>query len=252
MIFLSKDGQDQYINWLAQSQGIEPVADFNYDASQDPVFIRGILKHKLIHRCWQDRRTFYFVDTGYFGNARWKTWHRITKNNLVQTEIRSVPGDRWERLGIKFQPWRKGTKIVIAAPDQKPCKFYGIDLDVWIKQTVDELQKHTDRPIVVRQRAPLRIDRIQTDTLAHALQDAHALVTFNSNAAVESVLQGVPVFTLAPNAAQPVASQDLAQIETPYYPDQDKLYAWASSLAYSQFHNTELQNGTAIRMLMEQ
>ena len=91
----------------------------------------------------------------------------------------------------------------------------------------------------------------QNNTLAQELQDAHALVTFNSNASVESILLGVPVFTLAPNAAQPVSLQDISKIETPYYPDQDKLYAWASSLAYGQFHNQELKNGIAIKILLE-
>ena len=251
MIFLSKNGQDEYINMFARGCGYKPVADFDYNASQDPIVLRGILKHKLMKQCWQDGRTFYYVDTGYFGNGQWKTWHRITRNNLVQTKILSVPGDRWQRHGIKFSPWRRGSKIVIAAPDEKPCKFYGIDLDTWVQETVNKIKQHTDRPVIVRQRAPLRIDRIQNDTLAQALQDAHALVTFNSNAAVESVLLGVPVFTLAPNAAEPVALQDLGQIETPYYPDQDKLYAWASSLAYSQFHNSELANGTALKILQD-
>lgn len=113
------------------------------------------------------------------------------------------------------------------------------------------LKQHTDRPIVVRQRAPNRIDRISTNTLAQALTDAHALVTFNSNAATESVLLGVPVFTLAPNAAGPVGLQDLAQIENPYYPDSDKLYAWASSLAYGQVHISEMKNGSALQIIEE-
>lgn len=252
MIFLSKDGRDQYINMFAQGCGAKPVDDFDYNASNDPIVLRGILKHKLMKRCWQDGRTFYYMDTGYFGNKRWKTWHRITKDNLVQTKILSCPGDRWEKFGIKFSPWQKGRCIIVAAPDEKPCKFYGVELDHWIDATVKQLEKFTDRPIIVRRRAKQRIDRIQTDTLAQALKDAHALVTFNSNAAVESVLLGVPVFTLAPNAAEPVASQNLSQIETPYYPEQDKLYAWASSLAYSQFHNTELQNGSAMKILLEQ
>lgn len=252
MIFLSKDGQDEYINMLAQGCGTVPVADFDYNASRDPIVLRGILKHKLMKQCWQDRRDFYYVDTGYFGNGRWKTWHRITRNNLVQTKIVERPGDRWERFGIQIRPWRTGEHIVVAAPDEKPCKFYGIELEQWINSTVHTLQQFTDRPIVVRKRAPRRIDRIQTDTLQTALQGAHALVTFNSNAAVESVLMGVPVFTMAPNAAEPVASQDLSQIETPYYADQDKLYAWASSLAYSQFHVSELQDGSAMKMLLEQ
>lgn len=249
MIFLSKDGQDPYINMLAHGVGCVPVSDVDYDANQDPIVMRGILKHKLIKRCWEDGRTFYFVDTGYFGNGRWKTWHRITRNNLVQTTILDVPGDRWERHGIKFQPFRKGRNIIVAAPDEKPCKFYGLKLETWIDETVNTIKKYTDRPVIVRQRSKNRIDRIKNDTLSEALSDAHALVTFNSNAAVESILLGVPVFTLAPNAAEPVALQDLSQIEKPYYPEKDKLYAWASSLSYSQFHNSELASGLALKMI---
>ena len=249
MIFLSKDGQDEYINMLAQGCGQTPVSEFDYEATQDSIVLRGILKHKIMKRCWQDQRDFYYVDTGYFGNGRWKHWHRIVKNNLQLTEIQPRPGDRWERHRIKFRAWQQGRKIVIAAPDEKPCKFYNINLEEWIKQTVATIQQHTDRPIVIRQRAARRIDRISTDTLAQALVDAHALVTFNSNAATESILLGVPVFTLAPNAAGPVSTQDLSQIETPYYPDQDKLYAWASSLAYGQVHIDEMKNGSAFEII---
>ena len=262
MIFLSKDGDDPYINMFARgcNSPIINTDDFVYESSKDPIVLRGILKKKIIHQCWKDKRLFYFIDTGYFGNERtdknpngWKYWHRIVKNDLQHGEIVSRPDDRFKKFNKKFNPWKKtGTKILVAAPDEKPCKFYGTTQEQWIKETVENIQKFTDRPVIVRERAKQRIDRIQNDTLAQALKDTHALVTFNSNAAVESVLLGVPVFTLAPNAAEPVGLQDLAQIETPYYPDQDKLYAWASSLAYSQFHNNELQNGTAIRMLLEQ
>ena len=150
MIFLSKDGQDEYVNMLANSCGTNPVSDFDYAAGSDPIVLRGILKHKLMKQCWQDGRTFYYMDTGYFGNGRWKTWHRITRDNLVQTTIKDVPGDRWERHGIKFSPWRYGTKIIVAAPDEKPCKFYGIDLEQWINETVATIKQHTDRPEIGR------------------------------------------------------------------------------------------------------
>lgn len=253
MIFLSKNNKDEYINMLASGLGHMPVSKFDYDASSDPIVLRGILKHKVMKRCWADGRDFYYVDTGYFGNtvSKIKEWHRIVKNNLQLTEIQTRPGDRWERHCIKFSPWVKGRKIIVAAPDEKPCKFYNIKLDEWIAQTVATLEQHTDRPIVVRQRAPKRIDRFQKDTLAQVLTDAHALVTFNSNAATESIIHGVPVFTLAPNAASPVGLQDLTKIETPYYPDRDKLYAWASSLAYGQVHINEMKNGSALRIIEE-
>lgn len=250
MIFLSKDGADEYINMLAHGLGQTPVSDVDYEQSSDPIVLRGILKHKIMKRCWEDRRDFYYVDTGYFGNGRWKEWHRIVKNNIQLTEIQSRPGDRWEQHNIKIQPWRRGRKIIVAAPDEKPCKFYDIELEQWIRETVDTLKKYTDRPIVVRRRAPQRIDRIQTDTLAQALvDDVHALVTFNSNAATESVLLGTPVFTLAPNAAGPVGLQNLSQIESPYYADQDKLYAWACSLSYGQVHISEMKSGKALEII---
>jgi hypothetical protein len=184
----------------------------------------------------------------------WKYWHRIVKNDLQHNEIILRPDDRWKKFNKKFTSWkRSGSKILIAAPDEKPCKFYGTTQEQWINDTIAEIKKHTDRPIEVRQRAPKRIDRISTNTLQQALDDdVFALVTFNSVAAIESIFYGIPAFTLAPaNAASPVALQDLSQIENPYYPDQDKLYAWACHLAYGQFHVSELKNGSALSMLKE-
>ncbi len=263
MIFLSKGGEDEYINMFAHGCKSLPTSNekFDYDQSNDSIVLRGILKKKIIHRCWKDNRTFYYMDTGYFGNERtaanpngWKYWHRIVKNDLQHGEIITRPDDRFKQFNKKFNPWKKdGRKILIATPDDKPCRFYGIDKDQWVSETIAELKKHTDRPIVVRERAPKRIDRIVTDTLQQALDnDVYALVTFNSVAAVESIFHGIPAFTLAPaNAASPVALQDLTKIETPYYPDQDKLYAWGCHLAYGQFHINELKNGSAKKMLEE-
>jgi hypothetical protein len=265
-IFLSKNGEDEYINMLAQSAGQEPTDtdffDYKYDVIQDgltPV-LRGILKYKIMQKCLADGQDFYYVDSGYVGNniSRQnrmgnKLYHRIVRNDLQHNEIRPRPNDRWKALDIKLQPRKFGSKIIVAAPDEKPCRYYGIDQEQWVQQTVEELRKHTDRPIEVRQRAPKRIDRIVTAPLTQVLaQDVHALVTFNSVAAVESILTGVPAFVLAPtHIAQPVASTQLSQIENPYWPDQDRLDAWCHSMAYGQYHVRELRDGTAFRMMQE-
>jgi hypothetical protein len=261
MIFLSKDGKDEYINMFARGSNtpITSTDDFVYEDSNEPIVLRGILKHKIMKRCWSDGRDFYYIDTGYFGNERttdnpngWKYWHRIVKNDLQHGEIIPRPDDRFRKFNKKFTPWKKdGRKILVAAPDEKPCKFYGVDKNEWVTQTVDAIKQHTDRPVIVRERAAKRIDRIAIDTLQAALEyDVYALVTFNSNAATEAIFQGIPAFTLAPaNAASPVSRQDLSQIENPYYADSDKLYAWACHLAYGQFHIDELKNGSALKIL---
>lgn len=263
MIFLSKDGNDEYVNMFATGckTPITSTQDFNYAESQDPIVLRGILKHKVMKQCWKDSRTFYYIDTGYFGNERnssnpngWKYWHRIVKNNLQHGEIIPRPDDRFAQFNKKFQPWKtSGRKILVAAPDEKPCRFYGITKDDWVQTTVETIKKYTDRPVEVRERAPKRIDRIATDTLQTALNnDVFALVTFNSVAAIESIFHGIPAFTMAPaNAASPVALQDLSQIENPYYADKDKLYAWGCHLSYGQFHVNELKTGRAKQLLEE-
>jgi hypothetical protein len=255
MIFLSKNGEDEYINMFARGYGTTSIStdDFVYNDSTDSIVLRGILKHKIMYQCWADGRDFYYVDTGYFGNERnsanpegWKYWHRIVKNNLQHGEIVARPDDRFKQFNKTFQPWKKdGRAILVAAPDEKPCKFYGIDKNQWVNDTVNEIKKHTNRPVTVRERAPNRIDRTVTDTLQQALdQDVFALVTYNSVAAIEAIFHGIPAFTMAPaNAASPVALQDLSLIDTPYYADSDKLYAWACHLAYGQFHVNEMKIG---------
>lgn len=262
-IFLSKGAEDDYINQFAAGCGERPIdpVRFNFEESSNPIVLRGILKKRIIKKCISESRTFYYVDTGYFGNERtnsnpngWKYWHRIVKNDLQHGDIISRPDDRFKIFNKKFSPWKKdGRKILVAKPDEKPCKYYGIDLDQWVQDTVDTIKQYTDRPVVVRERAPNRIDRVVHDTLEQALNDdVFALVTFNSVAASEAIFQGIPAFTLAPaNAASPVSLQDLSKIDTPYYPDHDKLYAWGCHLAYGQFHIGEMRSGKAKQMLEE-
>jgi hypothetical protein len=137
------------------------------------------------------------------------------------------------------------------APDEKPCKFYNIELETWLAETTATIKQHTDRPIEIRDRARSRTSR-KTNTVEHALQDVHAVVTFNSIAATESIIAGVPVFVLAPcNAARPMANVSLDRIDDPWFPDHATRLAWAHHLAYGQFHIDELKNGTALKILKQ-
>lgn len=265
-LFLSKNNQDEYINMLAHSAGVEPTDsdyfDFQYDVEIDrkKLVLRGILKYKIMHRCWEGGHDFWYVDSGYVGNNVTNTnprgikiYHRIVKNDLQHGEIRQRPADRWAALGIKLQPRRRGRRIIVAAPDEKPCRFYGIDQQQWIKDTVARIKQLTDRPVEVRERAPKRIDRIATAPLSQELaNDVHAVVTFNSVAAVESILAGVPAFVLAPtHVAAPVANTSLDTIENPVWANRDQLDAWCHSMAYGQYHVKELRDGTAFRMMQQ-
>ena len=75
-IFLSKDGEDEYIEKLARSCGGKIVStdDFVYEDSDRPIVLRGILKHKIMKRCWDD------------GIVRSETFRNLRKRRLVRTQ----------------------------------------------------------------------------------------------------------------------------------------------------------------------
>lgn len=255
MICLSKNLNDEYVNMFAKGANLM-IKDYHEDIGENTVLIRSITKRNLIHERLKNKKTFYYMDSGYIGNYPCeinpngnKLFHRIVKNGLQHHEIIPRPPDRWERLKMKLHKQkRNGNHILLVLPSEKPCKFYNINLKTWTEDTVKKIKQHTNRPIVIRSK-PSRSERITQNSIYQDLEKCHALVTFNSIAAVESVLYGVPAFTLAPTAADPVCDKDLSLIENPTIHHIDKLYAWAHHLAYGQFHINELKDGTAYRIL---
>jgi lipopolysaccharide biosynthesis glycosyltransferase len=217
-----------------------------------PVAIRGIAKRKQIHSCWEKGRDFYYIDTGYFGNGKRKLYHRITKNhlqNIYPTVHR--PRDRLAATGWQPTKFRRGRNVLLCPPSAKVMKFFDLDLDQWMEETLTTLKSYTDRPIITRLKQSRSV-RQNDDTLAMALsQDVHCLVTFNSIAATEALLLGKPAITLGPNAAQNLCKQSLSEIETPYVPTLDEVEEWAAHLAYSQFTEEEMRSGYAWAILNE-
>ena len=216
-----------------------------------PVVVRGVTKRKVMEACRARGRDFYYIDTGYFGNpVKGKLYHRITRNDVQYFgPIMDRPDDRLAQTGIGFKKFRGGTNILLAPPSQKLLMMYDIDLETWLNNTIEEIKKYTDRPIVIRKKQS-RAVRMTEDTMEMALaQDVHCLVTFSSIAAGEALLLGKPAITLGPNAAAPLCSQSLSEIECLNVPTVDEVRAWAANLAYNQFTEAEMRNGTAWRIL---
>jgi hypothetical protein len=217
-----------------------------------PVLLRGITKRKQMKACKEQGRDFYYIDTGYFGNGRKKSYHRVTKNSMQNiSDVIDRPKDRFQATGVSLTKFRGGSKILLCPPSAKVMVYYDLDLNKWMEETVETIKKYTDREIVVRLKKP-RAERVNNDTMAMALsQDIHCMVTFNSIAATESLLLGKPAFTLAPNAAQSLCLSDLSQIEKPYIPTLDEVHKWACHLAYCQFTEAEMRSGLAWRIVSE-
>jgi hypothetical protein len=178
-------------------------------------------------------RRVFATDLPTGENGGMYRWH---VDGFQMQEVRDVPDDRWRATKTDLWPWRQsGTHIVIAEPSPTYQRFHGIE--GWTKRTIEELKRHTDRPLVIRDKEMQRFGRKLHDDL----NGAHALVTHGSNAAVESVIMGCPVFVHKDSAASLVGRTDLKDIEAPICPDRER---WVRSLAYSQFDERELVDGT--------
>jgi hypothetical protein len=230
----------------------------NWDKEQNTdnaLVIRGLGggSCKAIQHCWATGRTFYAIDTGYWGNGKNKTVHRVTKNALQYLgPIVERDGDRARQFGYKFKKFKPGSKILLVPPSNKVMNMFGQpDPEIWVQQVIEELKKYTDRPVEVRLK-PSRTDRVSTNTIQAALaDDVHCLVTYNSIAAVEALMEGKPAIVLGQNAASVVAETSLANVEDPQTPNKDEMDAYMANLAYQQFTISEFRSGFAWKTINE-
>ena len=223
------------------------------ETTPTPIVLRGITKRKEMNACRARGKDFYYIDTGYFGNGKKKLYHRITKNDVQNFgPVIDRPGDRFERTGIQLSKIRAtGSKILLAPPSQKLLNLYEIDLETWLAQTLAEISAHTDREVVIRRKQGRSV-RVNTDTIEMALsQDIYCLITYSSIAAGEAILHGKPAITLGPNAAASLCSTAISEIESIKCPGLDEIRAWANHMAYCQFTETEMRDGTAWRILQD-
>lgn len=210
----------------------------------------------LLHQQWFARkRNWIYWDRGY-ARRIFATWlprgdkggyYRYHLNAYQMQRIRDVPDDRWrallpgnlaDRRNLEVHSWCNGGRhIVVATPSPTYVKSHGIPN--WTEKTIAQLKTLTDRPIVVR-------DKESKKSLQEDVHGAHCLVSHGSNAAVEAVIMGCPVFVHPDSAAALVGLTDLTKIENPIYPDRDR---WLHSLAYCQFNETELVDGTLWRLM---
>src|SRR6056300_392299 len=141
-----------------------------------PVSVRGMTERKIIKLCEKQKRDYYYIDTGYMGNLhKRKDYHRVVKNNVQNMTPRyDLPDDRCQRIPdytnlLRFAGWKKlDGPILVVTPSDKPCNFYGIDRDRWVADTVAELQKYTDRQIIIRDKG-LRRDRLRDNSVPSQL-----------------------------------------------------------------------------------
>jgi hypothetical protein len=204
-----------------------------------------------------------YVDLGYWGRrklSRWDGHHKFALNSRHPTayfQDRPKSASRFSQFRVPIRPWRaSGRHILLIGMSAKAAAAEGYRPEEYERETVEQLRRFTDRPIVYRPKPNWAEARPIEGTifgkgpdLAQALVDCHAVVAHHSNAAVDALLAGVPC--LCPDGVASVLSgHDLAQIESPPTPDGRE--QWAADLAWTQWSVEEIERGDAYRYLLEE
>ena len=220
--------------------------------TQWPMIFSGVTTMAPIDQARRHGLDYWYIDTGYLGNHKRKSYLRVCKNSIHATgALVDRPRDRLDRLQVDTARIQRGDDILIVPPDRKQASHWPIGTpESWLDDTIQAIQQHTDRRIRIRQRPPSRTVRQKHDTFRNAVSDnVHAVVVFISAAGVESVLHDIPVISLGPSACVQVSPWGIAQIDQVPDIDADLKEAWMRHLSYCQFTEHEMRLGQAWQIL---
>ena len=174
---------------------------------------------------------------------------------------------RAAKLGLKLKPWRKnGDYILICGQHDKSLQWNNLPrMSKWVMDTIDEIQKHSDRSIIFRPhpRCPLHdiehqyrnVYRQNPAKVAGTYDDfnltfagAHAVVNYSSNPGPQAIIAGIPAFVSASSLAYDAANDIdfLHDIDEPLLTDRQP---WLNNYAYTEYSLDEIASGVPLKNL---
>ena len=224
----------------------------------------------LHEECNRTGRKSIHVECGYTSKNPVK-WYSITRNGIMaygkHDYERNLPNDRWKKLGIPISPWRKNGDIVLIA-HQHARDRNDNDRQHYFDSVITFLVKNTKKQIVVAIHPEYKNQRISyccdnwfnkwknmgvvfdNYGIFGKLRKSYCLVTYDSNAAIDSIINGVPVIVCkeAKTMAHMVANYNIENIKNLQYPDRT---AWCNWIAYQQWTECETKLGLPFKYIFK-
>jgi hypothetical protein len=226
----------------SQFRGVEADVAVAYGWVHEPIFsaYRAAGAHYL------------FWDLGYWGRrpkgAPEDGYHRLAVDDwdTAAHMQRKCPWDRFQRLGLTIGDGpREDRDVLVAGMSPKAAMTHGYDYGQWERQACTVLARICPGvPVVTRPKPNKRA--IPQVTIEQMLQTARLLVTHHSNAAIDALLLGVPVYAV--KGVGRLASSDVLDadaVKHPYELDRLARLRLLADVAYAQWTPTEMCSGEA-------
>lgn len=174
---------------------------------------------------------------------------------------------RAKALGLTYKPWKSnGNFILVCGQHDKSLQWQDMPpMSRWAMNVIEEIQKHTDRPIIFRPHPRCRLEAIERqyknvyrqdpmyisgsyDDFDMHFNDVYATISYSSNPGIHSVLEGVPAFVGTSSLAYDAANDIdfLHDINNPYKPDRQQ---WLNDYAWTEYTVSEIADGIPLKRL---
>jgi len=214
---------------------------------------------------WEQQKPTIVLEVG--GINRGTTW-KVGLNGINRDAYFGPSGnssDRMRLLGLQVKPWKyDGEHILIAGQHDKSLQWKDMPaMATWVHDTITFIRAQTDRPIIfrphprcplpaiehdfkhVKRQEPLQI-KGSYDDFDMQFNNIWATVSWSSNPAIHSIINGVPAFTGPSSLAFDVAEQNLRNIENPLYGDRTQ---WLNDYAHTEYTIGEISQGIPLKHL---
>jgi len=257
--------------FAAFSAGLKTLGHSIVDRDEDVGVIWSVLwqgrmrPNKLIYEnSIKNHRPIIIIEVGNL--KRGVTW-RIGLNHINNFGIFGNQQDldpaRSQILGVSLQPVNQHRRDEILIACQHNASLQWSDqpsMEQWVKQTILEIKKHSDRKIVVRPHPRSQIREKFIDAvielpkkLADSYDDFdinyhyHCVINHNSGPAVQAAIHGTPVICDSSSLAHPI-SEKWENLEKLQLPDRDE---WFLKLCHSEWTVEEIGQGRPILRLQK-
>lgn len=212
---------------------------------------------------YRSRGGAVYLDLAYWGRDR---HYKVSVNDRHPTayfQKRKHDHSRAAAHGeeTRLKPWRpSGRHILLAGLSPKASEVVErMPRYTWERDTIARLHQLTGREIVYRPKPsdktakPIPGSRFSdpaNEPLSAVMKNAHAVVVYHSNVAVDGIVAGVPAFAkLGVATALSERDVDLDRIEAPKLVNDEARRQWVDDIAWCQWTMDEMADGSVWRHL---
>jgi hypothetical protein len=218
---------------------------------------------QIYNKCRDNGTPIIILEVGSL--VRGTTW-RVSVNHInglgIFGNTADLDNDRPGKLGMQLAPNQEKRRgdILIATQHSHSLQWEGMpSMKQWAEETINKVQQHTNRRIVVRQHPrspfPLKVRNIITEIpkkINGSYDDFdifygyHCIINHNSGPAVQAAINGIPIICDSSSLAGSL-SGTIENIDNIVLPDREE---WFLKLCHTEWTVAEIAQGIPLARLL--